>query len=308
MIWALVSAPPDTSLSYNESRRIVFGIRFCSKINGILDHHALEMIKEHQPTARLIENPVSFISYEPVLDAMRSLYRPGKPINLPFADTLVFSKNISTKSSMFLKVGKDLKIPDELDQFQLEAYHHVAENKLALIQGPPGCGKSYLCSRLCRIFAEITGRILVVTFKKHALDEIVNDIAELYGENGLEKVIRIGNSKKISKRIKHRSLQAVLANEERADSQGTELNRLTSQCNKTCKQLQNEIKLTSENFAGATGALGVFSLCQILGWNCDYTKSSFSEDPPESREYVNSFLTAWASMALEELKSESTQY
>ena len=144
--------------------------------------------------------------------------------------------------------------------------------------GPPGCGKSYLCSRLCRIFAEITGCVLVVTFKNHALDEIVNDIAEIYGENGLDNIIRIGNSKKISKRIKHRSLQAILANEEAigntTNSKLTELYKLASQCNKKCKQLQNEIRLTSANFAEATGALGVYALCQILGWNCEYTKCS----------------------------------
>eukprot|EP00959_Pyramimonas_sp_CCMP1952_P108783 2274710-Pyramimonas_sp.AAC.1 len=44
-----------------------------------------------------------------------------------------------------------------------------------------GTGKSYLGSRLVRILAELTGKVLVITAKNHALDEMLTDVAGLYG-------------------------------------------------------------------------------------------------------------------------------
>ena len=97
-------------------------------------------------------------------------------------------------------------IPDVLDQFQLEAYDHVGTQRLVLIQVPQGCGKSYLGSRLCQILAQLSGRVPVVTFKNHSLDEMLTDIAALYGKDGLSKIIRIGNSKKIALGLNTRTL------------------------------------------------------------------------------------------------------
>jgi len=332
LIWAVVSVPPDgtiihkgfgenivpsqsgsTAESQIKGCRLVFGLRFCSKVNSMSDKQILEEIQKNQDTARLIENPVSFISFEPVLDALRSLWRPGQPVTLPFSETLLTGKSVpALDANFFFKVGKELGIPRELDQFQLEAYKHVGAQKLALIQGPPGCGKSYLGSRLCRILAQTSGRVLVVTSKNHSLDEILTDITAQYGKDGLSNIIRIGNSKKIALELKARTLQAEVAtgrySNDMNSSDSHQLQRIASQCNTKCSQLQNEITLTSDNFAQAAGSAGVYTVCQLLGRHCTFSKSSFADDPLESREYVDSFLYEWAKAAITRLKEESKVY
>eukprot|EP00798_Chlamydomonas_sp_ICE-L_P026392 gene26392-17486_t len=121
----------------------------------------------------------------------------------------------SAESVEFAVQGTMLGIPDALDEFQLQAYHHVMQHDFALIQGPPGTGKSYIGARIAQLFVETKGRVLVVTTKNHALDEMLVDIAELLStdaakEDGFRQLVRIGFGKKIPPKLQPRSLMSVM--------------------------------------------------------------------------------------------------
>ena len=92
------------------------------------------------------------------------------------------------------------------------------------------------------------------------------------------------------------------------NSESHQLQRIATQCNTKCRQLQNEIALTSVNFAQATGSAGVYTVSQLLYGHGDFSKSSFANDPIESRDRVDSFLHKWAKPAIDRLKDESNDY
>ncbi|CAD7956360.1 unnamed protein product, partial [Amoebophrya sp. A120] len=82
-----------------------------------------------------------------------------------------------------------------LDRFQKRAIHHMLTNRLAIIQGAPGTGKSFTCRRIIRILHSLQGscqqlRFLVVTYKNLALDETLSGLLSTFPDN----LVRIGNS------------------------------------------------------------------------------------------------------------------
>lgn len=55
-------------------------------------------------------------------------------------------------------------------------------------------------------------KVLIITSKNHCLDEILIEVSQLYEFDGLLKVIRIGNSRKIAESLQNRSLQVIQEN------------------------------------------------------------------------------------------------
>ena len=71
------------------------------------------------------------------------------------------------------------------------------ENKVAIVQGPPGCGKTFLGTKLCEFLLKTTDNldtpILVLTYKNHALDEFLKHTMKFCDK---DKIIRIGGRSK----------------------------------------------------------------------------------------------------------------
>ena len=68
-----------------------------------------------------------------------------------------------------------------LDQFQREAFQNAFTKNISLIQGPPGCGKTFIGEKIAQYMLELfslrgstrglsTGPILLTCFTNHALD------------------------------------------------------------------------------------------------------------------------------------------
>ena len=80
-----------------------------------------------------------------------------------------------------------------LDPSQKEAFEFACQNRLAIVQGPPGCGKTYIGVKLAEFLLKATQSqpILVLTYKNHALDEFLKHMIPICG---LDNLIRIGKS------------------------------------------------------------------------------------------------------------------
>ncbi len=80
-----------------------------------------------------------------------------------------------------------------LDPSQQAALAHTLTHRLAIIQGPPGCGKTYVGIRLVELLLSMSPRprtpILVLTYKNHALDEFLKGILPFVN---IADMVRIG--------------------------------------------------------------------------------------------------------------------
>ncbi len=94
---------------------------------------------------------------------------------------------------MFCFPIRQRKTTVTMDESQKEAFEYACETKLAIIQGPPGCGKTYIGVKLAQFLMTILADqpILVLTYKNHALDEFLKHMIPICG---LDNLIRIGLS------------------------------------------------------------------------------------------------------------------
>jgi len=80
-----------------------------------------------------------------------------------------------------------------LDPSQQVALDHALTHRLAIIQGPPGCGKTFIGIKLVALLLSMSPSprtpILVLTYKNHALDEFLKG---LLGFLQLGDIVRIG--------------------------------------------------------------------------------------------------------------------
>jgi len=288
--------------------RVFFKVKWCKKANQISDSQILDLLRENYYHARLIENAVPFVSYAPVLDRLRSFWKPGTPLVLPFAPSLLAGTLLTADDNKkFQSIAKKLNFLESFDRWQLKAFNHASKYSMSLIQGPPGTGKSYLGSRIARTLAECSGRVLVITFKNHALDEILLDIVDLYdksGVNGLDRVIRIGNINKIDAKLSSRTLQSI---QEQCIERSPDIRRLVAKCRHTCKCLSQPIFISAEMFLRATGMFGREALRELMSASFDVKKLSDSQQDLtfDELDRANKHLVMWSKNALEKISKQS---
>uniref|UniRef100_A0A7M6DR67 Poly [ADP-ribose] polymerase n=2 Tax=Clytia hemisphaerica TaxID=252671 RepID=A0A7M6DR67_9CNID len=79
------------------------------------------------------------------------------------------------------------------DPSQEEAVKTCLQNRIGIIQGPPGCGKTFIGVQMVRLLLSLSSlhkpKIFVLTYKNHALDEFLKGISKYVG---LSKLVRIG--------------------------------------------------------------------------------------------------------------------
>jgi hypothetical protein len=176
-------------------------VRFCTEANGGFDTEidAIANLSRSAPQAILVENPVFFTSYAPVLAALRD----ARGQNLPFYKQLVLCEQHSDEpsdSGWFQNLLKaEPKIFESLDPGQLKSYLHFAKNNFAIIQGPPGTGKSYIGVRIVYALVKAGYKVLVMSYKNHSLDEFIIDIRKLVPDAG--RIVRLGHSPKMDSAV-----------------------------------------------------------------------------------------------------------
>ena len=87
------------------------------------------------------------------------------------------------------------KIRKGLDAAQEDAFVHCLTNRLSIVQGPPGCGKTFLGAKILEVLlnVDLGGPVLVMTYKNHALDEFLLHATKFCSK---EQIVRIGGRSK----------------------------------------------------------------------------------------------------------------
>ncbi|XP_046847639.1 uncharacterized protein LOC124441242 [Xenia sp. Carnegie-2017] len=100
------------------------------------------------------------------------------------------------KVKQFLKVFKGSK-NTSLEESQRIALMHVLKNRIGIIQGPPGCGKTFIGVKIVQLLLSLSPKlekpILLLTYKSHALDEFLKHMLEFCDIND---IVRIGSRSK----------------------------------------------------------------------------------------------------------------
>jgi hypothetical protein len=166
-------------------------------------------------TYQMIESPAYFEAYRPVLEALQS-FREGDDTGLPFSELLLSGGGapVAPPPAYLLRDGgQKLElnsvyesalpwgVDDDswpvgsptLNESQLQATKMALSSRLALIQGPPGCGKTFvgvLISRILIANARLFDNrpIVFVCYTNHALDQLLAHLIPF--ADG--KIVRIG--------------------------------------------------------------------------------------------------------------------
>ncbi|CAB3999613.1 partial [Paramuricea clavata] len=84
-----------------------------------------------------------------------------------------------------------------LEASQCDALVHALKNKLAVIQGPPGCGKTFIGVKIVEMLLSLSPKlekpILLLTYKNHALDEFLKHTLRFCP---IDHMVRIGSRSK----------------------------------------------------------------------------------------------------------------
>lgn len=88
--------------------------------------------------------------------------------------------------------------PSELMNFndsQADAFKHALTRKFSVIQGPPGCGKTYMgLAIMATLLMNTDSQILVISCTNHSLDQFLMGILRY-----TDSIVRIGNQSKNEK-------------------------------------------------------------------------------------------------------------
>ncbi|CAF3489036.1 unnamed protein product [Adineta steineri] len=172
----------------------------------------------------LLETTSYFEAYRPILQALQNIKEDRLPLEkyLLHCDTDVSLPDYFEEKSkidfqpLLIKNAKDYgELHDQLsdvkdlttwpnaqqlglDDSQYKALQLALTKAVALIQGPPGCGKTFLGVRLAELFyhnrERITGcnrPILMICYTNHALDQFLSTIIQkLHPKSG--EIVRVG--------------------------------------------------------------------------------------------------------------------
>ncbi|KAJ5390631.1 uncharacterized protein N7496_001699 [Penicillium cataractarum] len=214
------------------SRRVMVErpqIRFGSLKSGGFQRDKLEIYLGPKIPASLVEFPgVLLAAFEPTLQALKQMKSTG---NVSFSELLVAWNGESSSSNLvnppvyslapgfafnlrcLMSNGADFHVrPDQpvdfqvlsenssLDKSQGKTLVHCLQRKLALIQGPPGIGKSYTGIALIKVLLANSrhqkaspGPIICVTFTNHALDQLLEALVD---KKITKNLVRIGSQSK----------------------------------------------------------------------------------------------------------------
>ncbi|KAI0107176.1 P-loop containing nucleoside triphosphate hydrolase protein [Nemania sp. FL0031] len=192
----------------------------CLQIPGANSERVLRSIKGAK-AVKLVQLNTALFSYAPILKQLPEIKE------LPFEEEVLRwnpkSKSqppgyglpsiISTLlgdllSSPSIDIQNALQLPNstKLDKSQAACFVTGMLSRLSVIQGPPGTGKSFIGALLAKaIFSHSHEKILILTYKHHALDQFIEDLIKL----GIPRkdIVRLGSSKKATAFVQDLSMR-----------------------------------------------------------------------------------------------------
>lgn len=175
----------------------------------------------------MIETSAYFLPYRHVLEVLQKF--ADTEVTLPFSDYLISGmkfdipppKYLQTVNTNFFEnkpllgtgvISQDSSHSkhDGFDSSQTEAFTNALNREFVLIQGPPGCGKTYVGLHIVNTLLhsrKVTGRpIQIVCFTNHALDQFLE---------GILNFVKNCNIVRVGSRSKSKALQRYTLHEKR---------------------------------------------------------------------------------------------
>lgn len=233
----------------------------CWEINEEGDADVLLNLMSASSPIVMVESPTYYRAYQPVLKSLQSmpsgeisfqqeLVYLDKDLNTDLFDltatfdsTIVYNKDVGK-----IQIGSFLKTPYHsehsiFDESQEKAVKTALKSRIGIIQGPPGCGKSFIGVKMLNLLLSLSSlsspKVLVLTYKNHALDEFLKQAVTHYPE----EVVRIGG------RSRDPDLDKIsLQNVRRAVRKGPELFNLIKELNKEIDVLKEDIEKWFDKF------------------------------------------------------------
>ena len=196
---------------FNDGGKIRFLAELCSYGNQQKIYEVLQNFTSRSGQLFVVESPTYYRAYEPILSSLQN----SDCDKFPFKE-VVIDLDASFVTAPSYGIDPDQAITHlgvTLDSSQMLAVKHTFENQISIIQGPPGCGKTFLGVQIVRLLLNSTQvpvagpfslmhhnappvlnsnlqlPILVLTYKNHALDEFLLQVGESIG---LQNVCRVG--------------------------------------------------------------------------------------------------------------------
>ena len=143
----------------------------------------------------------------------RTLYAGDTPPRLPSYSSdnsrsdSEEDRRLARNFDSMLRLDSDQDETSVLDPSQTVAIKNLLRNRIAIVQGPPGTGKTYLGVHFTNVLLDlkgeegepaITGPIMILTYKNHALDEFSKHILQNRPvfRNNYGSFIRVGGRSK----------------------------------------------------------------------------------------------------------------
>eukprot|EP01038_Epipyxis_sp_PR26KG_P006414 gene6414-8831_t len=186
-----------------------------------LDIESIQIYKKMPVADFFFQASTSYFSYQPLLKRLKHL------MQYPFPEELVNKEVVVKEEALPNQVASILST----DQSQLVAGTMAMNNRVSLIQGPPGTALSILQNNPFE-------RILVLCFTNHALDSFIESLVAA----GLDinDVVRLGNLNKVSEKLKSRSL-----NQMNGEKFNRNQNALFGSYKRTQEECKNNIEMES---------------------------------------------------------------
>ncbi|XP_028413034.1 NFX1-type zinc finger-containing protein 1-like [Dendronephthya gigantea] len=247
VIWAVVSNRDTDILNKHKIIMLELIDENTKKMSQIISS-----LQAHAGSGVMVESPTYYHSMSPILRSLKDfemenfplqreiIYAretPGLPDYLKQAETVntkaIYKAHVRnglreiyddiTKGEMnFRKFIEVLNIDSStsLEASQCLALKQALMNRLAIIQGPPGCGKTYIGVKIVQLLLTLSPKlkkpILLLTYKNHALDEFLKHMLDFCSINDL---VRIGSRSK-EPQLETCNLQAIMRSLSRNQSYG----------------------------------------------------------------------------------------
>ena len=140
---------------FNDRGVLRFLVELCCYSNKQKIYDILQNLTSRSGQLFVIESPTYYRAYKPILSSLQNSDCDKFPFKEVVIDLVDSGKLPETHGR-----NLDQQIPQlgvTLDDSQMLAIRHVFENKVSIIQGPPGCGKTFLGVQIVRLLLSPNG-------------------------------------------------------------------------------------------------------------------------------------------------------
>ena len=170
-----------------------------------------------------------------------------------------------------------------LDKSQQEALVSSLRSPLAIIQGPPGCGKTFIGTTLVKILLSLQPQpqlpILLLTYKNHALDEFLKDALNFLSPTD---IARIGGRSKEEK-LDACNLKVLKKNEQKSKVSQRELYETYEEKDEITKEVSLLLQKMSKS--------SVLTFLDVLEALHEDQLITLFEEAPYSKRFDNGKIT-----------------